>query len=77
MKTAHPEKPKLCLIRDSYADSLLPFLLDDFSEIDLIDLRYFKSSLSEYVNSGGFDIVLVLYSVANFSTDTNLFLLAM
>ena len=69
--------PRLCVIRDSYADSLLPFLLADFSQIDLLDLRYYKSSLAEYINSGGFDAVLVMYSVPNFSTDVNLFLLGM
>ena len=74
--TGHVEKPKLCIIRDSYTDSLLPFLLDDFSRIDLIDLRYFKSSVSQYICDGGFDAVLVIYSVPNFSTDVNLFMLA-
>ena len=67
--------PKLCIIRDSYTDCLLPFLLDVFSQIDLLDLRYFKSSVSEYINTGGFDMVLVLYSVPNYSTDVNLFML--
>ncbi len=77
VETGSTEKPKLCLIRDSYADSLLPFLLEDFSEIDLIDLRYFKSSVSDYIDAGDFDMVLVMYSVANFSTDENLFMLGM
>lgn len=75
--TGHTDKPRLCVIRDSYADSLAPFLLEDFSEIHYIDLRYFNESLSGYIRENDFDAVLVLYSVANFSTDPNLFKLSM
>ncbi len=77
VETGHDEKPSLCIIRDSYTDCLLPFLLEDFSRIDLIDLRYYKDSLSAYINDGQFDMVLVMYSVSNFCEDTNLFLLGM
>ena len=77
VETGQTDKPRLCIVRDSYTDSLLPFLLSDFSEIDLIDLRYFTGSLTGYIRGGGFDAVLVIYSVANFSTDTNLFFLSM
>lgn len=75
IETGQAGKPRLCIIRDSYTDCLLPFLLSDFSRIDLLDLRYFKDPVSSYINSEGFDAVLVIYSVANFSTDSNLFML--
>ena len=75
VETGAEGKPSLCIIRDSYTDSLLPFLLTDFSRIDLLDLRYFKQSVSGYIRDGGFDTVLVIYSVENFSIDANLFLL--
>jgi hypothetical protein len=77
VETGHSDKPSLLILRDSYTDSLLPFLLEDFSRIDLLDLRYYRSSLAQYVADGDFDMVLVMYSVSNFSTDTNLFLLSM
>ena len=67
--------PKLLIVRDSYSDSLAPFLLENFSRIDLVDLRYYRDSLAGYIEENGFDSVLVLYSVSNFSTDRNLFLL--
>ncbi len=72
--TGH-EGEKLLVIRDSYSDSLAPFLLDSFSRIDLMDLRYYRDSLAQYIQDNGFDKILVLYSVSNFSTDQNLFLL--
>ena len=67
---------KLLVIRDSYSDSLAPFLAEEFQEIHLFDLRYNNTSLKKYVEENGIDQVLVLYSVANFSTDLNLFKLA-
>jgi len=72
VKTGNADKPKLLLIRDSYSDSLVPFLTAHFSEIHLIDLRYYKLSASKYIADNGIDQVLVLYSVPNFVGDSNL-----
>ena len=66
---------KLLVIRDSYCDSLAPFLALDYQEIHLIDLRYYKVSPSVYIRENGIDQALVLYSAANFASDINLFLL--
>ena len=66
----------LLVIRDSYSDSLAPFLALDYQEIRLFDLRYNNMSLKQYVADNGIDQVLVLYSVSNFSTDINLFKMA-
>ena len=72
----HTDAPKLLVIRDSYADSLTPFLTANFSEIHLFDPRYNKTSVAQYVRDNDIDQVLVLYSVANFVSDSNLFVLA-
>ena len=66
------EGPKLLLIRDSYTDSLAPFLTAHYSEIHLIDLRYYKLSVADYIKQNGIDAAVVLYSVPNFVTDSNL-----
>lgn len=73
--TGKENLPRLLIVRDSYTDSLAPFLLDHFSRIDLLDLRYYKASLSEYISSEKIDAVLVCYGVVNFASDGNLFLL--
>ena len=73
VKTPNADKPKLLIIRDSYTDSLVPFLTPHFSEIHLIDLRYYKLSIADYIQQNGIDQALVLYSVPNFVTDSNLF----
>jgi hypothetical protein len=68
---------KLLVIRDSYCDSLAPFLGLDYSEVHLWDLRYNRTSLKTYIAENGIDQVLVLYSNSNFATDGNLPLLGM
>ena len=69
--------PKVLVIRDSYSDSLAPFLTLNCSEVHLFDPRYNRSSIPGYVEANGIDAVVVLYSMANFVTDNNLFLMGM
>ena len=75
ISTGNASLPKLLLVRDSFADSLTPFLLEHFSEIHLIDLRYFHSSVSDYVESEGIDSCLIIYSIDNFCSDPGIQLL--
>ena len=69
---ALPDGGKLLLVRDSYSDSLAPFLSQSFSEIHLLDLRYYRASVAQYAAENDIDAILVLYSVPNFVTDRNL-----
>lgn len=67
----------ILIIRDSFADALAPFLTQNFARVHLMDLRYYKTSIAQYVEENHIERVLVLYSVDNFVSDTNLFLLGM
>ena len=66
---------KLLLVRDSYSDALAPFLAQRFSEVHLLDLRYYRASTVQYAEENGIDAICVLYSVQNFISDRNLVLL--
>ena len=66
---------KLLLVRDSYADALAPFLAQRFSEVHLIDLRYYRMPVSAYAAENDIQDILVCYSVQNFIADRNLVLL--
>ena len=72
VKTGNTDKPKLLIIRDSYTDSLVPFLTPHYSEIHLVDLRYYKQSIAGYIQNNGIDAALILYSVPNFVGESNL-----
>lgn len=69
--TNHQEKEKLLIIRDSYANIFTPYLLEDFSEITLLDLRYYKSPISKFIQENEIDRVLFFYSGKNFMSDVN------
>ena len=75
LETAHTDAPKVLVIRDSYSDSLAPFLTERFSEIHLFDPRDNLTSIKSYVAEHDIDAVVVLYSFSNFAGDKNLFLL--
>lgn len=60
--------PKLLLIKDSFANSVIPFLALHY-DIDVIDLRYYKSSVKDYINKNEFDSVLLLYGIDTLATD--------
>lgn len=58
---------KLLIVKDSFANSFVPYLLDDFAEITMVDTRYFRGNISEL--AGKYDRVLVLYSLHNFAAE--------
>lgn len=62
---------KLLVVRDSYADSLAPFLSQSFSEVHLLDLRYYRTSPAQYAKEQGMDLIFVCYSVENFVRDAD------
>ena len=72
IETQNAESPRLLIIRDSYSDSLVPFLTPHFSQIHMFDLRYNRNSIKDYVETNDIDSVLVLYSIPNFVEDTGL-----
>ena len=66
----------LLVVRDSYSDSLAPFLSQQFAEIHLLDLRYYRTGVAQYAQDVGADRILVCYSVENFIKDLDAVFLA-
>ena len=64
---------KLLVIKDSYSHCFIPFIVNAFSEIDVIDLRYYNDSIKEMIDENKYTDVLVLYGIGNISTDSNIF----
>lgn len=61
---------KLLIIKDSYANTFGQFVVDDYAETHLIDMRFFKGKVSEYIAKNSITEVLVLYNIPNFCEDT-------
>ena len=62
-------KPSLLIVKDSYANSFVPFILDDFSHITMVDTRYYRDSVKDLALDEEYDQVLILYSITNFSEE--------
>lgn len=63
---------KILVIKDSYANCFIPFMLGEFREIDVIDLRYTNQKLSELIAEGGYTDLLILYNASGFAEDRNI-----
>ncbi len=57
---AATEKKELVIFRDSFGSSLAPLMLDGYSKITLVDLRYISSQmLGEFVDFSGCDVLFI------------------
>lgn len=63
---------KLLLFKDSFANSVMQFLPIHYEEITLIDLRYMRLPLSEFVDIEDYDQALFLYNVGTFTETSDL-----
>ena len=69
-------KGKVMVVKDSYANCFIPFLLGNYAQIDVVDLRYLRdATVDSLIEREGYDDLLVLYNFQSFSSDTNLVLL--
>ncbi len=54
---------RLIIFRDSYGSSIAPLLLEGYSKITLVDLRYISANyLKQIIDPSDYDTVLFLYS---------------
>ena len=63
---------KLLLIKDSYGNTFSQFPVEDYAEIHVLDLRFFKGDVVQYAEENGITDALVLYGTQNFVKDTNI-----
>ena len=62
----------LVIAKDSYANSMIPFLVNHYKKIYVFDTRSYKEPISEFVNENNVDDVLVLYNVNTIDSDTGI-----
>lgn len=65
------DRPKLLIIRDSFADSIAPLLAMHY-DLVMLDLRYFTDSVQQVVKDENIQQVLILESMSEFSTAKNI-----
>lgn len=62
----------LLVVKDSFANSMMPYLLREYDRIIMLDFRYFSGSVRQILDSQGITDVLFLYETSNFLSDANI-----
>lgn len=65
IKTGVNNGRKLLVVKDSYGNAEIPFYTNSFEEIYVVDMRYFKCNLVNFIND--MDITDVLFTMAAYS----------
>lgn len=72
IKTAAKSDKKLLIIKDSYANCLVPFFTAHFSDIIMVDLRYYGEDVSSIIKDYSITDMLILYNVNTFFEDESI-----
>ncbi len=62
----------LLVIKDSFANCFVPFLVQDYQKIIMVDYRYTKKPAADIIDTYGVTDILVMYNTEKFMQDTNL-----
>ena len=62
----------LLVLKDSYANCLIPFLAGDYQKLVVVDPRYFTGDLETLIGAEGVNEILVLYNASTLAQDTAL-----
>lgn len=63
--SSQPQR-SLAVIKDSYANCLIPFLTEHYGRVYVMDKRYYHGSVDALMEEKGIDDLLVLYQVTSF-----------
>lgn len=66
IKTSVKNDKTLVVLKDSFANSLIPFLVNNYEEIIILDTRYFNNSIGQFINEREVDEILLLYNIQTF-----------
>ena len=72
IETPVVSQQNLLLIKDSYANSMIPFLSQHFRKIVVIDPRYFFDDIDDIITSEKISQVMFLYNANTFFADDSL-----
>lgn len=72
ISTSNNTNKTLLLIKDSYANSMIQFLINDYDNIIMIDPRYYTGSIYDVIDAeDNITDVLVMYNTEKFANDTH------
>ncbi len=62
--TSNKNGKTLTILKDSYANCMVPMLVNHYENINIIDKRYFSNGFEKYIGEN--DDILILYNVISF-----------
>ena len=65
---------KVLVLKDSYANAMLPYLADEYSQLIVVDMRYYhfeQQTVAELIESENVDQVLMIYNMDFINSDDN------
>ena len=72
IKTVSESQRRLLLVKDSFANSFVPFLTPYFREIVVVDPRYYSGTIEDLMNAYRITDTMFLYSGNSFFQDNNI-----
>ncbi len=72
IRTTVENKKNLLVIKDSYANAFLQFVLPYYGNIYIVDPRYYSDDLDSLINTSEITDILILYNVNTFVEDNSI-----
>lgn len=72
IRTVSTSTKRLLLVKDSFANSFIPFLTPYYREIVVVDPRYYSGTINDLMDSYRISEVLFIYSGNTFFKDNNI-----
>lgn len=72
IQTASSRNKRLLVLKDSYANCFIPFLIPYYRDIVIVDPRYYYDSIDQLIEDYDIQEVLYLYNANTFFSDTSL-----
>lgn len=66
IETSVKNGKSILIVKDSFANSFIPFLSNHYEKITVIDPRYFNLSIRDYIKDKDIDEILFLFNIQNF-----------
>ncbi len=63
---------RVLIVKDSFANCLIPFMLEDYARIGVVDYRNYSYGLRSLAEKEQYDMIIFIYSYAALETDSRL-----
>lgn len=73
IETENRNGKSLLIFKDSYANSFIPFIVDDYEKVYVIDLRYYNGGIKSFIDDMDISELLLLFNLNNLAGNRTLY----